>query len=377
MSIDINKHQVDIENLFKQNELDLNSIKELYKRIEKINNEISLLKRKGQLFDKINSSNNNQSLKELKEEFELLKSEITVIRNKLSKAIFIEPAEHQSIPCTSISLNQKSLSFNSFTQQTLVANISPSNTTDNIIWKSSNNNVATVNNGLVTVVGNGNCVITVTCGSQVASCNIIVEIDSSVTNYSITNNLTNMNNNNSSTTINENSSYTATLSPNDGYEISSVTITMGGNDITSSAYSNGAINISNVTGNLVITGVANQIQTGGNVTPFGTFAIGQLSSPSASTLNTSITSAVGCVNTGELNSGSVIGFSDSSLYSTYKFAYGLKTGSWIQGTSGAYHTENVTIAETGSYGIMIIKINSSGFSDSELTEINTSFGVIN
>ena len=41
MPIDINKHEVDIDALFKQNELDLCSIKELYRRLddteEKIN----------------------------------------------------------------------------------------------------------------------------------------------------------------------------------------------------------------------------------------------------------------------------------------------------------------------------------------------------
>lgn len=41
---DINKHEVDIENLFKQNELDLNSIKQLYKRIEELGEKISQIK---------------------------------------------------------------------------------------------------------------------------------------------------------------------------------------------------------------------------------------------------------------------------------------------------------------------------------------------
>lgn len=44
MSIDINKQQVDIENLKKQNELDLNSIKELYKRIEELGEKITQIK---------------------------------------------------------------------------------------------------------------------------------------------------------------------------------------------------------------------------------------------------------------------------------------------------------------------------------------------
>jgi hypothetical protein len=41
-----------------------------------------------------------------------------------------------------------------------------------------------------------------------------------------------------------------------------VTVTMGGVDITASAYSNGKISISNVTGNIVITAVAVEDQTG-------------------------------------------------------------------------------------------------------------------
>ena len=44
MSIDINKQQVDIENLFKQNVNDLASIKELYKRIEELGEKITQIK---------------------------------------------------------------------------------------------------------------------------------------------------------------------------------------------------------------------------------------------------------------------------------------------------------------------------------------------
>ena len=40
MSIDINKHEVDIDNLFKQNENDLCSIKELYRKIDEIEEKI-------------------------------------------------------------------------------------------------------------------------------------------------------------------------------------------------------------------------------------------------------------------------------------------------------------------------------------------------
>ena len=44
MSIDINKHEVDIDTLFKQNELDLCSIKELYKKLKELEKKITQVK---------------------------------------------------------------------------------------------------------------------------------------------------------------------------------------------------------------------------------------------------------------------------------------------------------------------------------------------
>lgn len=83
--------------------------------------------------------------------------------------------------------------------------------------------------------------------------NIIITVNTSVTTYTITNNLTNCTTNNNSNTISYNSSYSSVISANSGYEISSITVTMGGADITSSAVNGNNINISNVTGNIVIT----------------------------------------------------------------------------------------------------------------------------
>lgn len=73
--------------------------------------------------------------------------------------------------------------------------------------------------------------------------------------YTITNNLTHCSNSNTSTSVNENSNYAATITPAEGYTLTdaSVSITMGGVDITSTAYNNGSINIASVTGNIVIT----------------------------------------------------------------------------------------------------------------------------
>lgn len=71
--------------------------------------------------------------------------------------------------------------------------------------------------------------------------------------YSVTNKLTNCTNGNSATRVIEGESYSATITAYDGYELSSVVVTMGGANVS---VTNGVINIANVTGNIVITAVA-------------------------------------------------------------------------------------------------------------------------
>lgn len=71
--------------------------------------------------------------------------------------------------------------------------------------------------------------------------------------HSVTSNLTNCTNSNSTKTIAEGSSYTATITANSGYELKSLTVTMGGQAVS---VSGGNISIASVTGNIVITAVA-------------------------------------------------------------------------------------------------------------------------
>ena len=82
--------------------------------------------------------------------------------------------------------------------------------------------------------------------------------------YDITNTLTNVTTSNSANSIEENASYTATLTAADGYTLDTVTVTMGGADVTGTVYSNGTINIPNVTGNIVITATATETSGGGD-----------------------------------------------------------------------------------------------------------------
>lgn len=72
--------------------------------------------------------------------------------------------------------------------------------------------------------------------------------------YTITRNLTNVASSNTANSITENAPYTTTLSPTGGYKkLGTITVTMGGVDISASAVSGSTITITKVTGDIVIT----------------------------------------------------------------------------------------------------------------------------
>lgn len=76
--------------------------------------------------------------------------------------------------------------------------------------------------------------------------------------YTVTKNLTNVTSSNTDTSATEGDSYTTTLSASSGYTISTVTVTMGGTDVTSTAYNSSThkVTIASVTGAIVITATA-------------------------------------------------------------------------------------------------------------------------
>lgn len=76
------------------------------------------------------------------------------------------------IPCVGLSINESSHVATTFGNFTLAATPSPSNTTDEVIWESSNDNIATVANGIVSIVGVGKVDIIARCGNQVATCSV-------------------------------------------------------------------------------------------------------------------------------------------------------------------------------------------------------------
>lgn len=90
---------------------------------------------------------------------------------------------------------------------------------------------------------------------------------SSTVYYSITSNLTNITTSNDQKSIEANAAYSATLTPIEGYSLKSVEVTMGGKDITATAYNNGVVAIAKVTGNVVITAKAQARENFTNLVP--------------------------------------------------------------------------------------------------------------
>lgn len=162
-----------------------------------------------------------------------------------------------NVTVTGISLNKSTLSFSALTSETLRATLSPSDATGTVTWVSSNTSVVTVDsNGTVVVVGNGTATITASCGGYSATC--AVTVSGIRTTYTVTYNLTGCESSNPQTRAEEDSAFTTNITPVVGYLLpfTAYTVTMGGTDITASAWSNGAVSIADVTGAIVISATA-------------------------------------------------------------------------------------------------------------------------
>lgn len=87
-------------------------------------------------------------------------------------------SEPDAIPVTGVILDQTSLTLTEGEQETLVATVSPKEATNkDVLWSTSNKKVATVEEGIVSAVGAGEAVITVTTddGGKTATCSVNVK----------------------------------------------------------------------------------------------------------------------------------------------------------------------------------------------------------
>ena len=96
-----------------------------------------------------------------------------------------------SVPCTALELSQSTIAFTALgATQTLTATKTPSNTTDELTWASSDASVATVADGVVTAVGIGTATITATCGEQTATCSVsLSSVVMNMADYTVMNGL--------------------------------------------------------------------------------------------------------------------------------------------------------------------------------------------
>lgn len=84
----------------------------------------------------------------------------------------------ERVPCTGITLNKSSLSFDDINiTETLTASVTPYDCTDDIVWTSGDDSTASVSsNGVVTANNIGATTITATCGTFSATCSVSIAI---------------------------------------------------------------------------------------------------------------------------------------------------------------------------------------------------------
>ena len=80
----------------------------------------------------------------------------------------------EAVPATGVTLSETALSLRPTEKATLTAAVAPENTTDTLVWTSSNDAVATVKDGVVTAKSEGTATITAACGSAKAECAVTV-----------------------------------------------------------------------------------------------------------------------------------------------------------------------------------------------------------
>ena len=83
----------------------------------------------------------------------------------VGRVTYVEP-----IPCTGITLSESAVTFDTYrATRTITATLTPADTTDVLTWASSDDRIATVDDGVITIHGIGTATITATCGNASAT----------------------------------------------------------------------------------------------------------------------------------------------------------------------------------------------------------------
>lgn len=160
---------------------------------------------------------------------------------------------------------------------TLTATLTPTQSTVTAVSWTTNNAALAVMKDQTTAVENGkavntlaalkdgSCIITAAAGGKSAVCSVTVEKNGqsggdepAIVMYAVSNRLNGLSTSRADVVVQSGKAYTAALTLNEGYWLISIKVTMGGEDVTATAWNEKKMTVSipDVTGNIVITAEA-------------------------------------------------------------------------------------------------------------------------
>lgn len=95
--------------------------------------------------------------------------------NKVATVVFNDK------PCTAVSFVHDAETISSLGTFTLSYTLTPADTTDSVMWSSSDSSVVSISSGVLTANGLGTANITITCGGCSATCAVTVDVVESLT----------------------------------------------------------------------------------------------------------------------------------------------------------------------------------------------------
>lgn len=99
-----------------------------------------------------------------------------VIKNANFSANKVTTVVFASIPCTGIAFSESSYTITNQEPVEVEYTLTPANTTDTVTWSSSDTDVVTITDGVMTIVGIGSATITATCNGHTVTASVTVNI---------------------------------------------------------------------------------------------------------------------------------------------------------------------------------------------------------
>lgn len=99
-----------------------------------------------------------------------------IIKNADFSINRLTTVEFSDVPCTGITFESNTIEVTNQTPVTINYTLTPSDTTDIVVWTSSDTTVVSMTGNVMTIVGLGSATITATCGSYSATATITVDI---------------------------------------------------------------------------------------------------------------------------------------------------------------------------------------------------------